>query len=227
MKQSFKTVQKSITVLILFMSLAQTSFSQTSKFSLSINSLSTTFNYGKSNSAMRPYKKDFRGLQIGASYQAGISPMFSVVPEFYFALKGGILKQGNALTENKSTLRFCTFEAPVLARMHIQKFYLNAGPYATYALGGRIKTAGSERVPATSTSISFGNSSGAFKRWDMGIQAGAGYNFTLKKSTLTLDVRYGYGLVNISSDIERYNRMLNISLLLSRNGKKGSTEKHG
>ena len=72
----------------------------------------------------------------------------------------------------------------------------------------------------TSTKVSFGNSIGDFKRWDLGLQAGAGYNFNLKKSVLTLDVRYGYGLTNISKDIERYNRMLNISLVISKLGKK-------
>lgn len=227
MKQVLKTVTKSMAAVIFFSSLALTSFSQTSRFGISINSLTTNFNYGKSNSELKQYKKNYTGLQIGVAYQAGITPMFSVVPELYFAMKGGILKENNPLTTNKLTLRIYSIEIPVLARLHCNKLYLNAGPYASYALGGRIKMEGSETMQETSTKISFGNSTGDFRRWDAGVQAGAGYNFNIKKSVLTLDVRYGYGLVNISKDIERYNRMLNISLVLSKPGKKNTKETQG
>jgi hypothetical protein len=186
MQSTFKTVKTLMAITLLFISLSITLFSQTSRFSLSINSLNTNFNYGKLNSSLQPNKKDFRGLQIGASYQAGISPMFSVVPELYFAMKGSILKENNPLTVNKSTLRLYTFEMPVLVRLHFNKLYINAGPYVDYILSGRIKTEGSEALPETSTKISFGNSMGDFKRWDFGIQAGAGYNFNIKRSVLTL-----------------------------------------
>lgn len=197
-----------------------TSFSQTNRFSISINSLTTNFNYGKANGELQPYKKNFKGLQAGVSYQAGITPSFSLVPELYFAMKGGILKDKNPVTSNKSTLRLYTIEMPVLARVHCKKLYLNAGPYIAYATGGRIKIDGADIIPGTSTSISFEKSNGNFKRWDAGIQAGAGYNFDMKKSVLTLDVRYSYGFVNMSNDIERYNRMLIISLVLSKRSPK-------
>ncbi|MGZ5247200.1 MAG: hypothetical protein ACXWV5_09160, partial [Flavitalea sp.] len=63
--------------------------------------------------------------------------------------------------------------------------------------------------------------------WDFGLQAGAGYIFNLKKSILTLDVRYGYGMVNISQGVERYNRMLNISVQVSKPGRKSTKQKQG
>jgi hypothetical protein len=104
---------------------------------------------------------------------------------------------------------------------------VNAGPYVAYTLGGRLKTEDYENLPGKSTSVSFGHAPGNFRRWDFGMQAGAGYNFNLKKSILTLDVRYGYGLSNISKDIERYNRMLNISLVVSKPVRKSITTKQG
>ena len=213
--------------MVLLMTIPVTSFSQVSRFSLSINSLTTNFNYGSLNKAMQPYKKDFKGLQIGASYQAGISRTFSVVPELNFAMKGGTLKENNPVTINKSTVRLYTVEMPVLARLHINPFYVNAGPYAAYTIGGRLKINGSEEIPASSTKVLFGTSSGEFKRWDFGFQAGAGYNFKIKRTHLTLDARYSYGLVNISNDVKRYNRMLNISLVVSKPPKKNQTEKRG
>ncbi|GAB3913696.1 hypothetical protein GCM10028803_58190 [Larkinella knui] len=212
---------------MLLMTLSVPSFAQENRFSLSLNSLTTNFNYGSMNKDLRPYKKDFKGLQIGASYQAGISPVVSVVPELYFALKGGKLNGNNPLTINKSTVRLFTVEMPILARIHLHPFYVNAGPYAAYTLGGRLKTDGSEAVPASSTRISFGTSSGDFKRWDLGFQAGAGYTFRIRRTHLTLDARYGYGLVAISQDVKRYNRLLNISLVVSKPPRKKQTEKRG
>ena len=216
MKRSFKTVM----TLLIVASIAIPSFSQTNRFGISINSLNTGFNYGESNSTLQSHKQSFKGIQAGFSYQAGVSSGFSIAPEVYFAIKGGVLKGGNPLTVNKSTFRLYSVEVPLLARVHCKNLYLNAGPYGGYMLGGRLKVQDSEALPGSSTRITFGNATSDFRRWDYGIQAGAGYNFNLKKSTLTLDIRYGYGLANISRDIERYNRMLNISLVAAKLGKK-------
>ncbi|HTM65199.1 MAG TPA: porin family protein [Flavipsychrobacter sp.] len=210
----------SIATIVLLMAFSARSSAQTSKFGISINSLITNFNYGSANNSLQPYKKNFSGLQAGFTYQLGITPGFSVVPELYFAMKGGTLKENNPLTNGKSTLRLYSIELPVLARVHFHDLYLNAGPYAGYNIGGRLKIDGTENTPETTSKISFGNSSGDFRRWDFGLQAGAGYNFKRKRSTLTVDVRYGYGLVSISRDVQRYNRMLNISLQVAKLKKK-------
>jgi opacity protein-like surface antigen len=226
MQQSIKSV-KVLAVMMLSFLLASNSYSQANKFSISVNSLTTNFNYGKTNAELNTYKKNYRGLQAGFSYQAGITPMFSVVPEIYFAIKGGTLKENNPLTGAKSTLRINSLEMPVLVRLHINKLYLNAGPYGGYNVGGRMKIVGINSTAETTTKVSFGSSSADFKRWDLGFQAGAGYNFNLKQSILTLDVRYGYGLVNISQNVDRYNRMLNISVQVSRPGRKTTRQKQG
>lgn len=225
MQYTIKLV-RSVAAIMFFVFISIASFSQTSKFSISINSLTTNFNYGNSNNSLEPYKKNFKGLQAGFSYQAGTTQRFSIVPELYFAIKGGTLKENNPLTGGKSTLRIHSFEIPVLARLHCNNLYVNAGPYASYNVGGRLKIDGTNTSSET-TKVSFGDSSTAFKRWDFGFQAGAGYNFNLKQSILTLDVRYGYGVVNISHDVERYNRMLNISIQVSKIGKRATKQKQG
>jgi len=223
--QSKNKSVKSVVVFTLLVSMAFNSYAQKSRFSIAINSLTTNFNYGKANAGLSSYKKNNQGLQAVFSYQAGITPMFSIVPEIYFAIKGGTLKENNPLTGAKSTLRINSLEMPVLARLHINKLYLNAGPYAGYNAGGRMKIYGTNSTAETITKLSFGNSPADFKRWDWGFQAGAGYNFNLKQSILTLDVRYGYGLVNVSQNVDRYNRMLNISVQVSRPGKKTTKQK--
>jgi hypothetical protein len=177
---------------------------------LVLNVVSTNLNYGKSNSSLEDYKKSTLGVQVGASFQAGITPRTSLVSELYFIMKGGVLNANNPLTESKTTLRFYTLELPVLARIHLGKFYFNAGPSLAYNFYGTRKTEG------TSTSLSFNNSSEGFKRLDAGIQVGGGYRFKVKQKSVALDVRYTNGLTNISHGQEIYNRYLNISLHLSK-----------
>lgn len=222
MKSAFKLA--SVVAIALLLTVPSQSFSQTSKFSVSLNSLTTNFNYGKSNSTLQPYKKNYEGLQAGFSYQAGITSTFSIVPEIYFARKGAILKETNPLTMAKSTIKLYSIEMPVLARVHFNKLYLNAGPYGGYILSGRLKTEGTATTVGKSTKLTFKNSANDFKRWDFGVLAGAGYNFTTKRKILTLDARYGYGLTNMSKDVQRYNRVLNISLSVSKLSNK--TAKH-
>ena len=55
---------------------------------LMVNVVSTNINYGGANTSLAEYKKSSNGIQAGASFQAGITPAFSVVSELYFMRKG-------------------------------------------------------------------------------------------------------------------------------------------
>lgn len=177
---------------------------------LMINVVSTNLNYGGANSAISDYKKSNNGIQAGASFQAGITPSFSLVSELYFMRKGGKLKAGNPLTTSESSLRLNTIELPVLARFHFGKFYVNAGPSIAYNLSG------SRKIEDVSTKLSFANSSEGFKRFDAGVQMGGGLEFPFKQRRIALDIRYNYGLTNISNNNEIYNRALMISVHFSK-----------
>lgn len=177
---------------------------------LMVNVVSTNLNYGGSNSALADYKKSVNGIQAGASFQAGITPGFSIVSELYFMKKGGKLKANNPLTANESTLRLNTLELPVLARFHVGKFYVNAGPSIAYNLSGNRK------IDDQSTKLTFKNSSESFKRLDAGIQMGGGFEFPFKQRRIALDIRYNYGLTNIAYDKEMHNRALMISAHFSK-----------
>lgn len=190
------------------------SFSQNTHFDLLINSVYTNFDYGKSNDQIKSYKQAARGIEAGVSFEADISTHVSVLSEAYFTMKGAVLKTNNPLTTNKSKLRLYSTELPVLARFHLGNFYVNTGPYLGYIISGKLKTKGSESISASTRSISFNDELGGFKRWDMGFQAGIGYNLQLKKSIMAFDFRYGYGLINMSQDDERYNRMFKFSLTI-------------
>jgi hypothetical protein len=177
---------------------------------LMVNVVSTNFNYGGSNSDLSDYKKSNNGIQAGASFQAGITPSFSLVSELYFMRKGGKLKVNNPLTNSESTLHLNTLELPVLARFHFGKFYVNAGPSIAYTLSGDWK------IDDKSTKLSFNNSTKGYKRFDAGIQAGGGFEFPFKQRRIALDIRYNYGLTNISYNKEMYNRAVMISVHFSK-----------
>jgi len=178
-------------------------------FDLMITTASTNLNYGSSNSSLSDYKESVKGIHAGVSFQAGITSKFSLVSELYYIRKGGELTTNNPLTNQKTILRLNAFELPVLARFHFGKFYMNAGPSIAYNFSGKRK------IDDVSTAVSFNNSTDGFKRLDAGVQIGAGYMFPIKQRRLALDIRYCYGLTNISADKEMFNRGLIISVHFS------------
>ena len=175
-----------------------------------LNLVSANLNYGNSNAALKDYKKSVKGVQLGMSFQAGITPMFSIVPEFYFMMNGGKLKANNPLTLDEITLRFYSLELPVLARIHLCNLYLNAGPSVGYTLSGTTK------ANEQSKAMAFSNATGDFKRFEAAIQAGSGYMFPWKNKRIALDLRYNYGLTNVSNNKEMYNRSFIVSLHISK-----------
>lgn len=177
---------------------------------LMVNVVSTNLNYGGSNSTLTDYKKSANGIQAGASFQAGITPGFSLVSELYFIRKGGKLKASNPLTNSESSLRLNTIELPVLARFHFGKFYINAGPSIGYNISG------TRKIEDVSTKLSFANSTEGFKRFDAGVQVGGGVEFPFKQRRIALDIRYNYGLTNIAYDKEIHNRAVMISVHFSK-----------
>ncbi|HLA57889.1 MAG TPA: porin family protein [Puia sp.] len=177
---------------------------------LMVNVVSTNLNYGGSNGALADYKKSANGIHAGVSFQAGITPGFSLVSELYFIKKGGKLKVNNPLYASESTLRLNTIELPVLARFHVGKFYMNAGPSIGYNLSGKMT------IDDQSTKLSFTNSNNSFKRFDAGIQMGGGFEFPFKQKRIALDIRYNHGLTNIAYEKEIYNRALMISVHFSK-----------
>jgi hypothetical protein len=120
--------------------------------------------------------------------------------------KGGQVNAAYSPTGSNTMLRFHALEMPVLARIHLGKFHLNAGPSVTYNLSGKLKGEGSW------TSMSFKNSAEGFKRFDAGLQFGGGYNFKIKKKHVTLDLRYSRGLIDLSQSQGMKSQYLNVSL---------------
>lgn len=179
-------------------------------FELLLNLVSTNLNYGKANNALSDNKRSVLGAQLGVSFQTGIAPKVSLVSEFYFMMKGGKLKADDSPAIPNTTLRFYTLESPLLARYYFGNLYVNAGPSIAYNFYG------TRKVENTSADVVFNKSDEGYQRWDAGLQVGAGYKFHFKQKIVGLDVRYSYGLSNVSNGQEMHNRYLNIGIHFSK-----------
>ncbi len=179
-----------------------------------LNLVNSNLNYGSDNSSVAGYKKQSVGLQAGVSVQTVISSNFSVLSEFYYIRKGGKLKVNNPLTSFEVAYRFNSLELPVLARVHLGRVHVNAGPSIAYNLSG------SEKTEDLTTKMSFNKGIEGFRRFEAGIQMGGGYTFPMKNKSIILDIRYNYGLTNISYNKEMFNRNIAINLTLIKSGNK-------
>ncbi len=174
---------------------------------------SSNLNYGSSNSSVADYKKQVTGIQAGVSVQVALASNFSLLSEFYYMKKGGKLKANNPITTNETVYRFNTLELPVLARVHIGRVHLNAGPSIAYNLSGKEKTGDHSKA------ISFNQTGNGFRRFEAGIGMGGGYTFPIKQKLFVLDIRYNHGLTNISYSKEIYNRSIVVSLIAMKPSK--------
>lgn len=175
-----------------------------------VNMTSTNFNHEASGSDVTDYKKSARGIQAGISFQGGITKSLSVVTEIYYMRKGGTIKSGNTLNGIESKLRMNTIEVPLLARVHLGKFYVNAGASASYNFSGIAKTS------EGSYKLQYGNSENELKRFEAGAQVGAGIFIPTKKYRVNFDVRYTQGLTDITNGHDIQNRALMVSLRISK-----------
>lgn len=203
-----------ISILLALLLISAAGLGQTTYLDPVVNLVGTNFNYGKANSSVKDYKKSVLGVQVGATFQAGITKQFSLVTEFYFMSKGGKLKENNPLNSKETTTHVYSLELPVLARVHVGPVYLNAGPSIAYNL------AGTQKMDNASKNIAFNKTTGGYKHWDAGLQAGGGFEFPFRQKRVAIDLRYNYGLTNISYGQEAYNRSFIVSIHFSRAWKK-------
>jgi hypothetical protein len=188
-------------------------------FDILVNVAGTNLNYGDANANVGDYKQSVKGLQLGVSFRAGITPAFSVVSELYYIRKGGNLSNGNPISLTSNALRMHTAELPVLARLHLGQFHLNAGPSIAYNFTGSTNFYNNNGQSAESSTINF-------RRVEAGVQFGGGFGFMLKQRRVELDVRYAHGLTNMSFNREMYSRAIMVSVRFSKAWKTNPFTKH-
>ncbi len=148
--------------------------------------------------------KNLTGFNGGLVLNCG-GKMFSFQPEILYTQKG---------YKSETTVPFFgTFngkfranylEVPALLKFAIGmksfKFFINAGPYAAYWLGGYSELNGNKTDHNFDTD--YGANNRKDNRWDFGVAAGAGFLFfTGDRGSFFVEGRYTRGL----SDIYKYN----------------------
>jgi hypothetical protein len=154
--------------------------------------------------------KALPGYHIGVTAAFGIGPNFGIGTGLQLDRRGARqVFSGVVLnipyTETRSIAPLYV-RMPLLATFNSRGFYVAAGPYASFAVAGKIKTKTESAGASTETSedIDFGSEEGNdLNRIDYGAQFELGYEFF---DHLRVGIRYDLGLANIlpSDDVEAW-----------------------
>ena len=140
------------------------------------------------------------GYTFGAIGYKQISANFGLGAELQYIQKGYYHKVCNTITDR---LRAQYLELPVMADyafiipgLRNFKLHANLGIYAAYWLSGKYQTEGYLKG---SDSESFDFKSNDAKRFDFGPNVGARLEYILNNASLSLDVRYELGIIDLQN----------------------------
>jgi hypothetical protein len=140
----------------------------------------------------KSYKAGFTG---GIFMNYAFNGIFSIEPEMLYTMKGvkGNLYDGIVSVDVAADLDY--FELPLLGVFTLRdgkklKPRVYAGPSFAYTLGSTLDIS----VWLANASVDI---SSLTHKTDFGVVAGAGFDYTLGKGTLTFDVRYQRGFTNV------------------------------
>ncbi len=135
------------------------------------------------------------GFQAGGFAEIKITDKFSVQPEVLYSAQGGkekgdIENNGNVFSAEVD-YKLAYINVPVMAKYYVaDKFNLEAGPQIGFLVSAKGKMSALGRSEEV-------DMKDAYKSIDLGLNLGAGYDFT---ENLSVGVRYTLGLSNIASD---------------------------
>ncbi|MEM1118875.1 MAG: porin family protein [Bacteroidota bacterium] len=154
-------------------------------------------------------QESINGFTLGAVLEIGLGGNVFLQPEAVFIQKGSKLEFLS--TENKFNVNY--LDIPVLLKIKILNsnllnINLLGGPTFGMALNGEQTTVGGQTID-----INIGGDNG-LKRFDLGINAGGGVGINFGNVGVFGDVRYLFGVNNISEDDNREirNKGLNLSV---------------
>lgn len=154
-------------------------------------------------------QSSINGFTLGAVVEIGITDNIFIQPEAVFIQKGSEIPKING--NDKLNVNY--LDIPLLLKIKLLNtdfFEINllGGPSFGLALNGEETTAGGQTID-----INFGGENG-LKRFDLGVNAGGGIGVNLGSIGVFGDVRYLFGVSNISEDANREikNKGLNLSV---------------
>ncbi|MEP6763068.1 MAG: porin family protein [Gemmatimonadaceae bacterium] len=149
------------------------------------------------------FKKKHRiGLNVGAFVKIPLSSMLSLQPELHYA-QNGVKIEGNSGTIDNIDLALDYIEVPVLLRLDLGNSNSSIHPLllagGSYASRVRCKLTASAGSSSLSQNCDADNgSTDPFKKSDYGVVGGAGLEMKSGGHSISLQVRYTYGLQDIA-----------------------------
>ncbi len=201
-------MKRNILLLFAFFSIGLTAISQNSlglKAGINLAHHTTT-----STSNIFPHRtmqtKSLNGYQLGIFYKTKISKKLAFSTEANFSVIGSRDLYMYLSTSPDTTLAYKYInnkigyiEVPLMIQYNLKRFYLSAGPSLSFKLFSKSALSGSTLY---------------YKSFDVAGNLLAGYQISKK---CDVNLRYGYGLLDINKDsngnTKRKNRNLNLSLL--------------
>jgi opacity protein-like surface antigen len=179
------------------------------------------------------------GYHAGIGFEINaVKNVLSVLPELLYVQKGFTTTLNHPDWQTckvvyKDEVKINYLEIPVLLRLNLNqhkvRLFANAGPSFSVGLGGTaLQTAKGACVVSNTTFITDESTTGEVKfterpfrpdnniyinkRFDWGLQMGAGLSYALPKSKITAEARYGRGLSSINGDDNYKTRTILVSL---------------
>ncbi|HNE30290.1 MAG TPA: porin family protein [Saprospiraceae bacterium] len=175
-----------------------------------VNSLGPTagFNYAwmnnRDNTSGRP------GFNVGLTYTYSIFEKGGLGVDLRYSEEGMRLEQGNKTYTSELNYLRLPFKFHYFFNELEDDFRpkIYAGPSLGFLVGGDTEIASFEGLTTTVDSRDL------FEKFDMGLVAGAGFNYRIASSTwLNFDVAYTHGLVDLPKNgSASYNRNINVNL---------------
>ena len=154
-------------------------------------------------------RESINGFTLGAVLEVGLTDNIFIQPEAVFVQKGSELE--TPTLGEKINVNY--LDVPVLLKLKLLNtkmlnINLLGGPSFGLALNGEETDANNQTID-----INFGGENG-FKRFELGVNAGGGIGVNLGSIGVFGDVRYLFGVSNISDDTNREikNKGLNLSI---------------
>lgn len=159
---------------------------------------------------------DRTGFFAGLNVNVPVADGFSVEPGIYYTQKGynlygdfGIKGLEFLGANAKAALQNQYVDIPVLLKANLNGLQVFAGPQVSYLVKSNLKTtAGVLGVNILNKTL---DATDQFNRWDAGVTAGIGYQFT---NGFNISASYDYGLMKIDNNqsVNAYNRGIRLGI---------------
>jgi hypothetical protein len=148
------------------------------------------------------------GIVAGVGAVKPLGTNWSIEPELTYAMKGGVATDGT--TELTRALSY--LEIPLLFRYDADSLiavrpFVQVGPALAFRVGCRVASKGATSV---SESCAGGAAGGQARPIDLGAMAGIGLAVKPGRQTLSLGVRYNYGMMNLYDEATLRSRVWSI-----------------